>query len=51
MLPFKNFDITIKEGTFDYKLFETRDTFPFSIVWIPHTDRQEIDIEYIDNHI
>ncbi len=33
---FLNLDITIREGKFVYKLFDKRDTFPFSIVRMPH---------------
>ena len=33
---FLNLDITIKEGLFVYKLFDKRDSFPFSIVRMPH---------------
>ena len=35
---FLNLDITIKEGIFVYKLFDKRDSFPFSIVRMPHVD-------------
>ena len=35
---FLNLDITIIEGKFVYKLFDKRDTFPFSIVRMPHID-------------
>ena len=35
---FLNLDITIKEGMFVYKLFDKRDSFPFSIVRMPHLD-------------
>ena len=35
---FLNLDITIKEGTFIYKLFDKRDSFPFSIVRMPHIE-------------
>ena len=35
---FLNLDITINEGIFVYKLFDKRDTFPFSIVRMPHID-------------
>lgn len=31
-----NLDITIKEGTFIYKLFDNRESFPFSIARICH---------------
>ena len=33
-----NLDITIKEGTFEYELFDKRDSFPFSTVRIPHIE-------------
>ena len=35
---FLNLDITIKEGIFVYKLYDKRDSFPFSIVRMPHLD-------------
>ena len=35
---FLNFDITVKEGTFIYKLFDKRDSFPFLIVRMPHVE-------------
>ena len=34
---FLNLDITIKDGIFVYKLYDKRDTFPFSIVRMPYT--------------
>ena len=33
-----NWDITIKERTFIYKLFDKRDSFPFPIARMPHTE-------------
>ena len=33
-----NLDIPIKEGTFIHKLFDKRDSLPFSIVRIPHIE-------------
>ena len=30
--------MTIKEGTFEYKLFDKRDSFPFSTVRMPHIE-------------
>ena len=35
---FLNLDITIVDGIFVYKLFDKRDTFPFSIVRMPYMD-------------
>ena len=35
---FLNLDTTIKEGTFIYKIFDKRDSFPFSFVRIPHIE-------------
>ena len=35
---FLNLDITIKEGIFVYKLYDKRDSFPFSIVRMPYID-------------
>ena len=35
---FFNFYITIREGTFIYKLFDKRDSFPFSIVRMPRIE-------------
>jgi len=35
---FLNLDITIQDGLFVYKLFDKRDTFPFSIIRMPHLD-------------
>ena len=35
---FLNLDITIEEGTFIYKLIDKRDSFPFSIVRMPHIE-------------
>ena len=35
---FLNLDITIKEGPFTYKLFDKRDSFPFSVVRMPRVE-------------
>ena len=35
-VTFFNLDLIIKEETFKYKLFDKRDSFPFSIVKISH---------------
>ena len=35
---FLKLDITIKEGTFIYKLFDKRDSFLFSFVRMPHIE-------------
>ena len=35
---FLDLDITIDDGTFIYKLFDKRDSFPFDIVRMPHKD-------------
>ena len=35
---FLNLDIIIKEGTFIYKFFDKRDSFPFLIVKMPHVE-------------
>ena len=37
-VTFLNFDITIKEGTLIYKLFDKRDSFYFSLVRMPHIE-------------
>ena len=34
---FLNLDITVRDGTFVYKLYDKRDAFPFSIVRMPYT--------------
>ena len=38
MATFLNLHIQILNGKFVYKLFDKRDAFPFSIVWMPHRE-------------
>lgn len=37
-VTFFNLDLIIKDGTFTFKLFDKRDSFPFSIARIPHLE-------------
>ena len=37
-VTFFNLDLIIKEGTFTFKLFDKRDSFPFSFVRISHIE-------------
>ena len=43
---FLNLDITIKEGTFIYKLLDKRDSFPFSTVRIPRKESNTAQIVF-----
>ena len=42
---FFNLDITIKEEIFTYKLFDKRDSFPFSVVRMLHIESNMLHIE------